>query len=55
MSEYLKRKKFTEQFDVKNAIDLKIEGDEATLYTEEGKEFFDWNGNEWVYVGSKEW
>ncbi len=56
MNNYQKEKKFMEQFGegVKKS-DIEICGDDATIYTDEGKHFFMFQETEWTYMGSKEW
>ncbi|MFP5116119.1 hypothetical protein ACSU64_27815 [Bacillaceae bacterium C204] len=57
MTQYGKELKFKEQFgkNLTKDMSLEIEGDDATVYGDKGKDFFEWTGSEWKYRGSKEW
>ncbi|MFP5109684.1 hypothetical protein ACSU6B_23440 [Neobacillus sp. C211] len=61
MSQYAKELKFYEQFEEMmkannlKRSDVEIEGNDATLYDEWGKHFFELRETEWVFVGDKQW
>ena len=61
MSQYAKELKFYEQFkreldskELKKS-DIEIEGDDATIYDDYGKHFFEWREDQWLFCGNKEW